>query len=179
MSCAAVSVGVDRAAGLMVGEREISIVGFREEASTSLLLAEKYLSLLEIGVMSMTMLEDWMEDLERCLNIDRDRETFARWRMMLSFTCVFAKCPMPFRKGTERLLRRVPRNLPLLLREGVTCHFGCRTSFGGASGNEETERDMVRRWEGVVRLCRNIYVKRDGKEIPDIKRTEARVRWDQ
>jgi hypothetical protein len=140
------AVGVDKAAGLMVGEREISIVGFREEVSTTLLLAEKHSSLLEIGVMSMTVLEARMEDLERdewCLNIDRHRETFARWRVMLPFTCVFAKCPMPFRKDTERLLRRVPRCLPLLLREGITCHFGCRTSFGGASGNEETERDMI------------------------------------
>jgi hypothetical protein len=138
------AVGVDKAAGLMVGEREISMVGFREEASTSLYLAEKYLLLLEIGVMSMTMLEDRMEDLERvewCLDIDLNRETFANWRMMLPFTWVFAKRPMPFRKGTERLLRRVPRNLPLLLK--VTFHFGCRTSFGGASGNEETERDMI------------------------------------
>jgi len=117
MSFAAVTVGVDNAAGLMVGERKISMVGFREEASTSLLLAEKHLSLLEIGVMSMTMLEDWMEDLESDgWRLDRDRETFVRWRMMLPFTCVFAKCPMPFRNGTGRLLRRVPRNLPLLLR---------------------------------------------------------------
>jgi hypothetical protein len=144
MSSAA--VGVDKAAGLTVGERQISMVGFREEASTSLPLAGKYLSLLEIGVMSMTVVEDRIEDLERdewYLNIDRDRETFERWRMMPSFTCVFAKCPMLFRKATERSLRRVPRNLPLLLREEVTCHFGCCTSFGGASGNEETERDMV------------------------------------
>jgi hypothetical protein len=130
----------------MVGESGISMVGSREEASTSPLLAKKYLSLLEIGVMSMTMLEDRMEDLERdewFLDNHRDRETFARWRVMLPFTCVFAKCPMPFREGKGRLLRRVPRNLPLLLREGVTCHFGCRTSFGGASGNEETERDII------------------------------------
>jgi hypothetical protein len=94
----------------------------------------------------MTVLGGRMEDLERdewFLNIDRDRETFARWRMMLPFTCVFARCPMPFRKGTERLLTRVPRYLPLLLREDITCHFGCGTSFGGASGNEETERDMI------------------------------------
>jgi hypothetical protein len=79
--------------GPMVSEGEISMVGFREEASTSLLLAEKYLSLLEIGVISMTMLEGRMEGLERgewCLNIHRDRETFARWRTMLLFTCVFA-----------------------------------------------------------------------------------------
>ena len=141
------AVGVDKATGLMVGEREISMVRFREEASTSLPLAGKYLSLLEIGVMSMTVVEDRMEDLERdewYLNIDRDRETFARWRMMLLFTCVFERCPMPFRKGTERLLRRVPRYLPLLLREDVTCHFGSCTSFGGASGNEETERDMIK-----------------------------------
>jgi hypothetical protein len=140
------AVGVDKSAGLMVGEREISMVGFREEVSTSLLLAEKRLSLSEIGVMSMTVLEDRMGDLERdewCLNIDRHRKTFARWRVMLPFTCVFAKCPMPFRKDRERLLRRVPRYLPLLLIEGITSHFGCRTSFGGASGNEETERDMV------------------------------------
>jgi hypothetical protein len=127
------TVGVDKAAGLMVGEREISMVGFREEASTSLLLAEKYLPVSE---MSMTMLDGRrMADLERdewCLDNDRNSETFARWRMMLPFTCVFAKCPMPFRKGTERLRRRVPRNLPLLLRDGVTCNFGCCTSFGGA-----------------------------------------------
>jgi len=143
----------------MSGEKEISIVGFREEASTSLLLAEKYLSMLKDGVMSITGLEDRMEVLEKnewYLDNDRSRKTFARWRMMFPFTCVFAKCPMPFRKGTERLLtaerllRRVPRNLPLLLSEGVTCHFGCRTSVGVASGNEETERDMIGCWEGVV-----------------------------
>jgi hypothetical protein len=132
-----------KAAGLTVVEREISMVGVREEV---LHLAEKYLSLLKIGEMSITVLEDRMEDLERdewCFDVDRDRETFAHWRMMPPFTWVFAKCPMPFRKGTERLLRRVPRNLPLLLR--VTCHFGCRTGFGGATGNEETERDMTGR----------------------------------
>src|SRR6266852_1317425 len=142
MSLAAVED--DKAAELVVGEGEISMVGFMEEAST-LLFAEEYLSLLEIGVMSMTMLEDRMEDLERdewCLDNHRDLETFARWRMMLLFTCVFAKRPMPFRKGTERLQRNLPSDLPLHLREGVTCHFGCRTSFGGASGNEETERDI-------------------------------------
>ena len=75
------AVGVGKAVVLMVGEREISMVGYRDEASTSLLIAEKCLSVLEIGVMSMTMPEDRMEDLERdewCLNIDRDRETFAR-----------------------------------------------------------------------------------------------------
>ena len=140
------AVGVDKATGLMVGEGEISMVGFREEASTSLLIVKKYLLVLEIGEMSMTVVEDRMEDLEKdewCLDVDRDHETFARWRMMLPFTCAFAKCPTRFRKAAERLLRRVPRNLPLLLREEVTCHFGCRTGFGGASGNEQTERDMI------------------------------------
>ena len=108
--------------------------------------------------MSMIVLEGRMEDLERdewCLNIDRDRETIARWRVMLPFTCVFAKCPTPFRKGTERLLRRVPRYLPLLLREEITWGFDCGTSFGGALGNEETERDMI---EEVVQMCRNRYM---------------------
>jgi hypothetical protein len=87
------AVGDDKAAELEVGEREISMVGFRDEASTStsLLLAdsEKYLSLLEIGVMSMTMPEDLMEDLERdewCLDNHRDREMLARGRLMLLFT---------------------------------------------------------------------------------------------
>jgi len=95
-----------------------------EEASTSLLLVEKHSSLLEIGMMSMTMLEARMEDLEwgeGCLN--RHGGTFTRWWMMPPFTCALAKCPMPFRKGTERLLR-VTKNLPLLLREMVSCHFG-------------------------------------------------------
>lgn len=62
-------------AGPMVGEREISMVRVREEVSTSLLIAEKYSSVLEIGEMSMTVLEDRIEDVERvewcqCLDID-------------------------------------------------------------------------------------------------------------
>ena len=98
--------------------------------------------MLEIGVMSMTMLEDRVRDEWR-LDNHRGRETFARWRTMPLFTCDFAMCPMPFREGKEGLLRRVPRNLPPLLREGVTCHFGRRTRFGGASGNDETEREII------------------------------------
>lgn len=152
------AVGGDKAASLMAGERAISMVGFREEleALTSLLLGEDHWSSLEIGVMSMTMLEDRMGDAW-CLNIERDRETFEHWRVMLPFTCVFVKCPMPFTKGTERLLRRVPRYLPLVLREEITCHFGCGTGFGGATGNEETERDMIGLQDRVTRVCRNRY----------------------
>jgi len=80
-----VIVGVDRAARLMVGEREISMVWFRDEASTSLLVVEKRPPLLEIGMMSITMLEDLEKD-GWCLDIDRDGGTFARWRVMLPFT---------------------------------------------------------------------------------------------
>jgi hypothetical protein len=80
---------------------------------------------LGIGMMSMTMLEAWMEDFEGDEGCrDRDGGTFTRRWMMLPFTCVFAKSPMPFRKGTERLQKKVPKGLPLHLRERVSCHFG-------------------------------------------------------
>jgi hypothetical protein len=147
--------GVDEAAGLMDrDEAENSMVGPREEAS------EEHSSQLGIGMMSMTKLEDWMGGLERDEGCwARHRGTFTRRWMMLSLTCVFARCPMPFRKGTGRLLRRLPRNFPLLLRERVSCHFGGRGTFGGASGNEETERDMTAH-EGCIEN-KQIYVKRE------------------
>lgn len=69
---------------------------------------------------------------------------------MVPFTWDFANSPMPFRKGTERLLKNEPKGLPLHLKERDSCHFGIRASFGGASGNEETERDMGVHWEGWV-----------------------------
>lgn len=69
---------------------------------------------------------------------------------MVPFTWVFANSPMPFRKGTERLLKKEPKGLPLHLKERDSCHFELRASFGGASGNEETERDMGVHGEGWV-----------------------------
>jgi len=173
------AVGVDTAAGPIVDEKEISMIGFRDEASTSLLLVEKHSSLLGIGAMSMTILEDRMEDPERdgwCLDMDIHGGTFTRWRILLPFTCAFANCPMPLRKGTECLLRREPRDLPLLLREGVTCHIGCRTGFGGASGNEETERAMSVHGDRDVEadIC-----KTEIKGDPGYQRYESGVRWDQ
>ena len=151
---------VGAATGLMGVEGTISMVGTREELSTSPLLVEKYSSLLGSGMMSMTMLEAWMEDLEGDEGCrDRDGGTFTRRWTILPFTCVFAKSPMPFRKGTERLVKKVPKGLPLHFRERVSCHFGWRSSFGGASGNEETERDMGWAWERMRR--RQIYAKLD------------------
>ena len=48
---------VGAATGLMGVEGTISMVGTKEELSTSPLLVEKYSSLLGSGMMSMTMLE--------------------------------------------------------------------------------------------------------------------------
>lgn len=53
--------GVGIVAGVIGAKGRMSMV---EEASTSLILVEKHPSLLGIGMMSMTILEAWMEDLE-------------------------------------------------------------------------------------------------------------------
>ena len=162
MEISAFSVeGVDGAAGLMDREEEeSSMVGPREEASASV---KQHSSQLGIGKMSMTMLEDSMrDDLERDEGSwDRHHGTFTRRWTMLPLTCAFARCPMPFRKGTGRLLRRVPKNFPPLLSERVSCHFGGRAAVGGASGNEETERDMTAHGQGSV--VKQIYMKREKK----------------
>lgn len=68
--------GVDIVAGVIGAKGEMSMV---EEASTSLILVEKHPSLLGIGMMSMTILEAWMEDLEGDEGCrDRDGETCTR-----------------------------------------------------------------------------------------------------
>jgi hypothetical protein len=72
--------------------------------------------------------------------------------MTLSFTFMFtfAICRRRFRKGTEPLLSKVPKNARLLSpSEGfLFCRLWPCESFAGASGKDETERDMVVNWEG-------------------------------
>jgi hypothetical protein len=59
------------------------------------------------------------------------------------FTGGFPSCWTPFRKGTIPLLNRVPKKRRLDLVELAACHLELSASLEGASGNEETERDII------------------------------------
>src|SRR5260221_14014919 len=81
-----------------------------------------------------------------------------------TFTVTFAICRMRFRKGTEPLLSKVPKNPRLLSPSEGGC-FCRRESFAGASGKDETEREMVVNWGRWLRQKQRIYVNKRAKEV--------------
>jgi hypothetical protein len=111
----------------MDGDGKSSMMGSKEEASISSVPdvdAWKYSSFWGTEMISMTILEARMEARERDEGWwMRDCGRFGGRGMSVSFTCTFDGCRMPFKNGTERLLRRVPKK-PLLSLGGVFCHFG-------------------------------------------------------